>query len=101
VDVSETIEIELPDRMDIASAAKMHLNFENVLEQGSGIELKGANVSKLDTAGVQLLTCFFAAAKSQHVVVEWSGVSGTILDTFRFLNLQQLVDLEEHAGASE
>jgi len=99
--VSETIEIRLPDRMDIASAEKTHVSFENVLEQGVGIELMGANVSKLDTAGVQLLTCFFAAARSQHLAIGWSGVSDTILETFTFLNLQQCVGLEEHAGASE
>lgn len=99
--MSETIEIELPNRMDIASAEKTHLSLESVLEQGSSIALMGANVSKLDTAGVQLLTCFFTAAKSQHVPVEWSGVSGTILETFTFLNLEQSVGLENHAGAGE
>jgi ABC-type transporter Mla MlaB component len=99
--VSESVAIELPERMDIASAERVHMQLEQALEQGCAIDLIGTAVQKLDTAGVQILTGFFAEAESQHQVVSWQDVSETITETFSFLNLTDAVGLDKQAGASE
>lgn len=99
--MSETVAVELPERMDIASAERTHMQLEQVLEQGSSIDLIGAAVQKIDTAGVQILAGFFAEAENLHLVVNWRNVSDTIEETFSFLNLATSVGLDKQAGASK
>jgi ABC-type transporter Mla MlaB component len=99
--VSEAVAVELPERMDIASAETMHMELEQVLEQGCSFELRGAAVQKVDTAGVQLLASFFTEAEKQHLSVSWQAPSEAIVETFSFLKLTAAVGLDQLAGASE
>lgn len=99
--MSESVSIELPERLDIASAERIHMQLEQVLEQGCAIDLIGTAVQKIDTAGVQILTGFFAEAMNQHLVVNWQDVSDSITETFSFLNLTAAVGLDQQAGAKE
>ena len=101
INVSEAVAVELPERMDIASAESMHMELEQVLQQGNSVELRGAAVQKVDTAGVQLLTSFFAEAENQHLKVSWQETSEAIVETFSFLNLTSAVGLDQPVGASE
>lgn len=86
-------EINLPDRMDIASAEQLHMTMEAALAEGSAISLKANSVSKIDTTGVQLLLGLFREADKQHLDVNWCEPSETILDAMELFNLQNEVRL--------
>lgn len=86
-------DIDLPDRMDIASAEQLHVALEAALADGAPISLKGANVSKIDTTGVQLLIGLFREADKQHLDVTWCEPSETILNAMELFNLKNDVGL--------
>ncbi len=86
-------EIDLPDRMDIASAEQLHVTLEAALAAGTAISLKGANVSKIDTTGVQLLLGLFREAEKQHLDVAWCEPSETIVNAVDLFNLKNDVGL--------
>lgn len=91
------MEVEFPDRMDIASAEQVHMALEQALEQGQAVELSAAKVVRLDTAGVQLILGFCAEAEKQHLEVTWKEPSDTIVEVMSFMGLAKKVGLEEVA----
>ena len=93
--MSELTELELPDRMDVASAEQVHVTLEAALEKGLPIELNGEKVSRFDTAGVQLMVSFFAEAAKQHIKVIWKTPSDSIREVSEFLNLNSAIGLED------
>lgn len=93
--MSDSIELVLPDRMDVASAEQVHVSLEGALEQGGPIEINGEQVVRLDTAGVQLMVAFFREAEKQHVEVAWKQVSSTITEVLEFMNVGKAVGLEQ------
>jgi ABC-type transporter Mla MlaB component len=95
--MTERVAIDLPDRMDIASAEQLHLTLEGALSDGQPIQLNGDKVGKIDTSGVQLLLGLFREAGKQHLDVSWNQPSETILEAINFLNLTAEVGLNETA----
>ena len=95
--MSDRLEIELPDRMDIASAEQVHVTLEAALEQDQSVELHGARVVRFDTTCVQLLLSFFNEAQKQHLDVAWKQPSSTITEVMTFLGLADSVGLADAA----
>ncbi len=93
--MSDRVELVLPDRMDVASAEQLHVTLEAALEEGNPIELNGEKVVRLDTAGVQLVVSFIAAAEMQHIDVAWKAPSSTLFEVFEFMKLGNAVGLEQ------
>jgi ABC-type transporter Mla MlaB component len=93
--MTERVAIDLPDRMDIASAEQLHLTLEAALSDGMPIQLNAARVGKIDTSGVQLLLGLFREASKQHLDVSWNQPSETIQEAINLLNLTAEVGLNE------
>lgn len=90
---AQEFKVELSERLDIASAEALHLSLEDALASGQEVKLMGADVVKLDTAGVQVLSAFCEEANKLHLKVDWIKPSDTISQVFTFLGLTEMVGL--------
>jgi anti-anti-sigma regulatory factor len=79
--------VELPERLDITCVEKLHLELESALTSGKSVQLHGNLVTRVDSAGVQLVKAFYDEAAKHHQDVVWDEPSGTILEVLGLLNL--------------
>ena len=91
---AQNFKVDLCERLDISSAEALHLSLEDALASGQEIKLMGADVVKLDTAGIQVLSAFCEEADKLHLKVDWVEPSGTISQIFTFLGLTEKVGLD-------
>ena len=82
-------EIALPQNLTIAGLQALHDEMEALIDQKEceSISLKGADVSRVDTAGMQLLLAFFQAAKERNLPIKWDGRSDKITSAAELLGL--------------
>ena len=57
--MSDVSVIDLPERLDISCVEALHLELDDALNSGNNITLNGENVTKLDTAGLQVIKAFY------------------------------------------
>ncbi|MBV1877510.1 MAG: STAS domain-containing protein [Pseudomonadales bacterium] len=93
--------IELPERLDIACVETLHLEMEDAFSSGQSLRLQGARVTKLDTAGLQILEAFFEEARKHHQQVEWLEPSNTIMEVAGFLQLKSQIGLSDQEQINE
>jgi len=91
---NQCFKVELSERLDISHAESLHLTLEDALASGQVIELMGADVVKLDTAGIQVLSAFYEEASKLHLKVNWIEPSDTITQILIFLGLTEKLGLE-------
>ena len=70
--------ITFDDTLDITMAASYFEKLTEMLNQHKSITLDGANIERVDGAGLQLLVAFFKAAESLHVSIQWQAYSDTL-----------------------
>jgi len=68
--------LELPPRLEISSLAPLHGKMTTLLKGKSKlIVLDGAEVSVVDSAGLQLLVAFVSTVKGQGFSLSWDNYS--------------------------
>ena len=82
-------EIVLPENLTIAGLQALHDEMEALIDQKDCefISVKGADVSRVDTAGMQLLLAFFKATKERNLPLKWDGHSDKIIEAAELLGL--------------
>ena len=83
--------IVLPDSLDISYAAELHALLRDGLEAGEGVELQAAGVSRLDTAGVQLVAAFLHEARARSLPVQLVEPSDVLVSAAERLGLADLI----------
>lgn len=81
----------LPERLQASQAEALVSELRAAVSQGEALELDGAQVKKVDTAGLQLLVSLGKSATSWR----WAGVSADLSAAARALGLAELLHLEE------
>ena len=87
--VSNSI-IKLNDVQDISQVAELHTQLGGLLNE-SDIVFDGANVERIDTASLQLLTSVFMHAEKYGNNVSWQSSSDALKQSAKLLGLSQIL----------
>ncbi len=64
--------------LDITLVAGYFEQFSQLLNEQKSIILNGADIERVDGAGLQLLAAFFKSAEFLQISVQWQGASDTL-----------------------
>jgi len=85
--------INLEGIVNIAKVESLHHELEEVLKLATPIKISASNVSRVDTAALQLLSSFFKSMHSAGTEVTWDGVSDELVAAAKLLGLIQSLKL--------
>lgn len=80
--------LKLPEEISIANVGDWQDKLAAALQDASSLTLDAAELSRVDTAGVQLLAVLFKQAESSGVSIGWSASSATLETTASQLGLK-------------
>ncbi len=75
---SDTGTVIFDDSLDITLVAGYFEKFSQLLNEQKTIILNGADIERVDGAGLQLLAAFFKSAEFLQITIQWQGVSDTL-----------------------
>ena len=90
---TDTIVFDNP--LDIACAGQLRQRLVAALQAKAPVFLDAANVDRVDTAALQVLTAFFKDADAAHVTVQWQQTSEALRKATRLLGLGPSLRLEQ------
>lgn len=80
--------LKLPEEISIANAGDWQDKLTAALQDTSSLMLDASELSRVDTAGVQLLAVLFKQAQASSVSIGWSASSATLETTASQLGLK-------------
>lgn len=83
--------------MDIASVAEFHIPLMEALALKQDVELDASQVERVDTAALQMLSCFVQDAHAQQKSVHWRAPSDVFCYSAALLGLSDLLNLEKNS----
>lgn len=86
-------EVGIAERLLIDDTAAAHRHFGEVLARGRPILLDAIELTRIDTAGAQLLAIFCLAAQQRGLNLQWRGVSPTLRQVADQLGLPSVLGL--------
>lgn len=91
--------VELPSRLDIASAGDLRETFLSALRNGAAVEVRAADVKRADAAGLQVLAAFCRDARARGIGVRFITPSLELTEASRLFGLDSLLaDIPAAAG---
>lgn len=87
--------LDLGDKCTIIKSEDIHQKMEALLASDQEITIDASKVEQIDTASLQLLTCFYQALSTDGRVPKWNSPSEQTLLTAKLLGL------DEHLGLSK
>ena len=85
--MAESVVVDLPDNLTIATAEELHKQLDPFAIGGQDVVLNAGLVERVDTAGLQALYAFHQALKSHSSVMSWSAKSDALVDAAKLLGL--------------
>ena len=79
--------ILLDQSLDIAGASQLQQLLIHVLQANAPVALDASNVTRVDTAALQVLTAFFKDAEAANVAVKWQKASDYLVNAAGLLGL--------------
>ncbi|WP_036231965.1 STAS domain-containing protein [Marinobacterium litorale] len=74
------ISIELPSELCISEVESLKLQLLEALSQAEDVDLDGAGVERIDTAGIQLLVALSKLVETQGGCMQWRQASSTLVE---------------------
>ncbi len=93
--MAESTPIQCPPTLDIAAVADFHRQLCEALDAGTALELRAAELERIDTAGLQLLAACCLDAASRNIPVQWVETSGALHEAAARLALADVLQLPE------
>lgn len=81
-------QITLDEELNITCVGDLKTNLIQTLSADSAIELNAANVERVDTAALQLLTAFVQHANASDKKINWVNPSDKFLKSVELLGLK-------------
>ncbi len=81
--------------IDISSAQTLYDHLKNALSNNHDVEIDASEVTRVDTAILQVFTAFFQELKSREQRVTWTGVSDAFYTSAKLLGLVNELNLPE------
>lgn len=85
--------VDLPENLTIATAELLHQQLEPIVEKHQNVTLNAEHVSRVDTAGLQLLYAFINEQHQHQLEVEWQSVPAPLSDGATLLGLSEALSL--------
>jgi ABC-type transporter Mla MlaB component len=80
--------ITLGSTLDVRYAADLKKKMSTLLRRKPPFELDGAQVDRVDTAGLQVLFAFILEARSRGIDITWRMASDSLKTAARLIDLQ-------------
>lgn len=93
VTLATPLVVDLPENLTIATAELLHQQLEPIVEKHQDVILNAEHVSRVDTAGLQLLYAFFTEQQQHQLSVDWQSVPATLSDGASLLGLSEALSL--------
>lgn len=85
--------VDLPESLTIASAEALHEQLEPVLSAHQNVVLNAEHVSRVDTAGLQLIFAFNCELQKHSLTLDWSAVPSVLIESAEQIGLKGLLAL--------
>lgn len=89
--------IPCEESLDISTVKELHALLVQILAARQPVVLEGAEVTRVDTAALQVLSAFFQDARAQGISVCWQAPSETLRRSAALLDLSALLELDPAA----
>ncbi|TQV84172.1 STAS domain-containing protein [Exilibacterium tricleocarpae] len=84
----------LPENLTITNVEAVYGQLEELCQANRDIVLDGANVSRVDTAGLQVICALAAELKKSSLTLSWSNPSAELKETALILGMSELLLLK-------
>jgi len=91
--------VKLESSCTLRESQAMHAALVTAVDGGEPFRVDGADVVRIDTAGLQLLVALAGQLRIEGRRLEWTGTSAELLAGSRRLGLQDVLDLAGAEGA--
>jgi phospholipid transport system transporter-binding protein len=91
--------IPCEEALDISTVSELRALLLPLLEQQQPVVLSAAQVTRVDTAALQVLSAFFQDARSRDLAVRWQEPSEAVQRAARLLDLTHTLGLDAEAQA--
>ncbi len=93
--MSNLVEIELPENLTIANIHPIHERLEAAVDDDDhdSILIKASSVTRVDTAGVQLLHAFVVAARDRSIDLDWDEPSEKLCSVVGLLGMEKVLGI--------
>jgi phospholipid transport system transporter-binding protein len=81
-------QVLLPSHLTIRQVEQIHRQCEEALKGAGNLRINASDVSKVDTAGLQLLMALKLEMDSQHSAIEWIAISDELRGAANFMGMQ-------------
>jgi len=85
--------IKLEGVVNIAKAENLFHEMEELVRHCNPTKIHASEVSRVDTAILQLLASFISHMSGEGAKVEWEGVSDELLAAVKLLGMEQALNL--------
>lgn len=92
---------ELPEDVSIATAEKLRSEMLHYVTTCDVLDIDASKVSRVDTAGVQLLAVMAASARSGACRLNWLSVSETLMHAVSTLGLAAAIGVTQQMKQAE
>lgn len=84
--------IQLPSHLTIRHIEQVYRQCEDALKGTANLRVDASEVSKVDTAGLQLLVVLKTEMDLQHSAIEWISITDELRNSAQFMGLQYLFE---------
>ncbi|MBV1873799.1 MAG: STAS domain-containing protein [Gammaproteobacteria bacterium] len=91
--MSQMETVDLPAVININSINELKLLLDEALLKNCDVEMNGADITKADTASMQLICAFNEKLKSSGHSMCWSGVSDECKNVAEMLGLNEIISI--------
>jgi len=89
----DTITIKLNKHLDISSIQDLYHILKEAFELNHSVILQANEVSRIDTAGLQLLLSFYLTSQEKNITIQWQNPSPILINISNTLNIDNLLKL--------
>ncbi|MGD8567883.1 MAG: STAS domain-containing protein [Gammaproteobacteria bacterium] len=88
-----SLEYNLDESLDITCINQIYDELNTLLSDGKPVTIDASNVKRLDTAGVQLLCCWYLEARKKGVEVTFRNTQGVFHDSAKLLGVAEVFEI--------
>jgi len=85
--------IKLDGVVNIAKADALFHEMEDIVRQNHATKIYASEVTRVDTAALQLIASFIVHLNNAGTTVEWKGVSDELVAAAKLLGMEQVLNL--------
>jgi len=88
-------QIVLNETLDISLIHDFYTNLRNAMKSSSTVEIDAGNVSRIDTAALQLLCSWHQSAKDKGINILWKNTGGYFYQCAKLTGLHTVLGISD------